>query len=385
MSRQLRALVLVAAVAVALTAVSGCNLLPARHPPEGKRIRLPREPSAVLAVVLASTSTTARADFRGLVASAARPGERLLVLSSATGTAIGSYTAPTALQMTGPAFPAALPPDASQFQRAQYQHRTHAADQIVARDERSLAATEQHQLASWAGRATTAALSAVGPMRAPARLGTAVADAVATVTALQTADPAPGAREVLAIVGAGAVPPRLSASLNGITVIITGVPEALQDAAWQADLLQGGANQVYVLDQADEAVLGPLIANSLDEHTAVTFKLSELRYRPAQYALPSAARPALDRLRELLAVTEPDSTATINGFTDSIPTPGGNLALSWRRAQAVLAWLVQHGIAASRLQAVGHGAADPVAPNRPGGQPLNRRVVVIITPWIRSV
>ncbi len=380
MSRQLRVLVLAAAVAVTLAAVSGCNLLPARPRSDGKRIGPPGQPSAVLAVVLAATSAAARADFRDLVASTARPGERLLVLSAATGTAIGSYTAPAAPQMTGPAFPAALPPDASQFQRAQYSQRTHAAELVAARDERALAATQQHQLANWASRATTAALSAAGPMPDAARIGTAMADAVASVAALPAANSAPGAREVLAIVGAGAVPPRLSASLNGITALVTGVPDALQDAAWQADLLQGGANQVYVLDQADESELGALIASSLSEHSSVTFALSRVRYGPAQYALPAAALPALDRLRQLLAVTDPDAAATINGYTDSIPTPGGNLALSWRRAQAVLAWLVQHGIDATRLQAVGHGAADPVAPNRPGGQPLNRRVVVIITP-----
>ena len=125
----------------------------------------------------------------------------------------------------------------------------------------------------------------------------------------------------------------------------------------------------------DETGLGAAVASSLTEPGSVTFALSRVRYGPAQYALPAAARPALDRLRELLAVTDPDAVATINGYTDSIPTPGGNLALSWRRALAVLAWLVQHGIDATRLQAVGHGAADPVAPNRPGGQPLNRRVV----------
>ena len=160
------------------------------------------QPPPVLAVVLAATSAAARAEFRGLVASAARPGERLLVLSAATGAAIGSYVAPAAPMMTGPAFPAALPPDASQLQRAQYRQRTHAAEVAAARDERALAATQQHQLADWASRATTAALSAAGPMPDAARMGTAIADAVASAAALPTAKSAPGMREVLAIVGA---------------------------------------------------------------------------------------------------------------------------------------------------------------------------------------
>lgn len=90
--------------------------------------------------------------------------------------------------------------------------------------------------------------------------------------------------------------------------------------------------------------------------------------------------PSLRHLLRLLAVSYPGASATIDGYTDNIAVPGGNLTLSWKRAVAVLNWLVRHGIAADRLQAIGHGSADPLAPNRPGGQPLNRRVVVIITP-----
>jgi flagellar motor protein MotB len=37
---------------------------------------------------------------------------------------------------------------------------------------------------------------------------------------------------------------------------------------------------------------------------------------------------------------------------------------------------------ADRLQTYGYGDADPVAPNTPAGQPLNRRVDVIIDPTL---
>jgi outer membrane protein OmpA-like peptidoglycan-associated protein len=88
----------------------------------------------------------------------------------------------------------------------------------------------------------------------------------------------------------------------------------------------------------------------------------------------------IDRLLNLLQVRYPLSAASIDGYTDDLPVPGGNRRLSWRRARAVLDWLAAHGVQASRLQAVGHGSADPVAPNTPQGQPLNRRVVVVIDP-----
>lgn len=377
-----RGLVPVAAlgIAVVLAGVSGCNLLPGQHRAGGRTIRPSSRPPAVLAVVLAARTAAARADFRGLLASAARPGDRLLVLSAASGATIGSFTAPAAPQMTGPQVPAALPPDASQFQQAQHRSSTRAADQVAARDRAELAAEQRHELARWANRAATRALAAAGPIPDAGQTGGAIADAAASIAALRAAGLAPGTRELIAIVGAGGSPPRLFASLDGMTAVVTGVPDAMQNAAWQADLLQRGASRVYVLDQADDAGLAALVARSLDGPGGLTFPLARVHYGPAQYALPPAAWPALRRLLPLLTVTYPGATATINGYTDAIPTAGGNLALSWRRAEAVLSWLTSHGISAGRLQAIGHGAADPVAPNQPGGQPLDRRVVIIITP-----
>jgi outer membrane protein OmpA-like peptidoglycan-associated protein len=100
----------------------------------------------------------------------------------------------------------------------------------------------------------------------------------------------------------------------------------------------------------------------------------------AQYRLPAAADAALKSALLLLKIRYPNGTATVNGYTDDVPVPGGNVALSWKRADAVVAWLIQHGIASERLLAVGHGAADPEFPDRPGGQPRNRRVVIVILP-----
>ena len=54
--------------------------------------------------------------------------------------------------------------------------------------------------------------------------------------------------------------------------------------------------------------------------------------------------------------------------------------MSERRARAVETWLVAHGVSAARLQSAGFGDSDPIATNMRQGQPLNRRVVVIIDP-----
>jgi flagellar motor protein MotB len=43
-----------------------------------------------------------------------------------------------------------------------------------------------------------------------------------------------------------------------------------------------------------------------------------------------------------------------------------------------------NGIDAGRLQAFGYGDTDPVAPDTARGQPLNRRVVVVIDPVVSA-
>jgi OOP family OmpA-OmpF porin len=68
----------------------------------------------------------------------------------------------------------------------------------------------------------------------------------------------------------------------------------------------------------------------------------------------------------------------VEGHTDNVGSAAGNLALSRRRAQAVVRWLVDRGIAAERLQAEGRGDTRPVADNRTeAGRAQNRRVVLV--------
>ncbi len=65
----------------------------------------------------------------------------------------------------------------------------------------------------------------------------------------------------------------------------------------------------------------------------------------------------------------------IEGHTDSTGSDAYNQKLSQRRAAAVQAYLVQHGIPAARLSTEGKGESQPVAPNTTAeGRYQNRRV-----------
>ena len=71
----------------------------------------------------------------------------------------------------------------------------------------------------------------------------------------------------------------------------------------------------------------------------------------------------------------PDLKLRIEGHTDNQGAAAANQALSEKRAQAVVAWLTGHGVAAGRLMAKGFGAAKPVADNSTEeGRAKNRRV-----------
>jgi len=65
----------------------------------------------------------------------------------------------------------------------------------------------------------------------------------------------------------------------------------------------------------------------------------------------------------------------VAAHTDSNASDAYNLALSNRRAASVRHYLIAHGIAASRLTAVGHGESQPIASNHTAaGRAQNRRV-----------
>jgi outer membrane protein OmpA-like peptidoglycan-associated protein len=70
----------------------------------------------------------------------------------------------------------------------------------------------------------------------------------------------------------------------------------------------------------------------------------------------------------------------IEGHTDAIASDDYNQKLSERRAEAVRAWLVDHGCEKGRLSTRGYGKTKPVGDNGTSeGRQRNRRVEVIIS------
>lgn len=77
--------------------------------------------------------------------------------------------------------------------------------------------------------------------------------------------------------------------------------------------------------------------------------------------------------------SQPGKHVRIEGYTDSSGNAAVNQAISLQRAQSVRSALVEKGVAASRITAVGMGETHPVASNdTAAGRAKNRRVVVIL-------
>jgi len=71
----------------------------------------------------------------------------------------------------------------------------------------------------------------------------------------------------------------------------------------------------------------------------------------------------------------PDYKLKISGHTDSQGRDENNLILSHKRAEAAKNYLIEKGIVADRLDAVGYGETKPVADNgTKEGRRKNRRV-----------
>lgn len=90
------------------------------------------------------------------------------------------------------------------------------------------------------------------------------------------------------------------------------------------------------------------------------------------------SRQELEYLR-LLMEKHPSLQVEIAGHTDAIGSDQKNIELSQRRAQAVVDYLVEQGIAPHRLKAVGYGKSKPVASNHTEeGRQLNRRTECVV-------
>ncbi len=365
--------------------ISGCKILPQSQAQGAHGLVLTDARPSVLIIITNPGFLPAMRATGALIRGTACPDEQVIILSAQGGATLASSKAPDPPTASVPAPPTA-PRHPTTFQKARYNQAIQQYHSMVSRDRAALLRQQQRQLSAWA--ASLISRAGGRPVLQSTRdmnIGPDLAAAAADVASLRQAGMPYGTATVIAFMSIDQTttpsPSVLPADLQGSTVVVDSFSGGVDEqAAWQSSLVQGGAARAIALTPATDDQLTAVVQEGLDG--AIIDTLTSVLFAPGQYMLEPGALPQMRRLLHLLAVSYPYATATVNGYTDSLPVPGGNLRLSRLRAQEVEQWLIVHGIAAGRLQAFGYGDTNPVAPNTSAGQPLDRRVVVVIDPAI---
>jgi outer membrane protein OmpA-like peptidoglycan-associated protein len=369
---------------VLLAGISGCKILPQNHPQGTRSLKLAASSPSVLVVITDPESVPIMRATGALVESTVRAGERVIILSAKGGAPLASGKAPGSATAAVPDPPVA-PRHPTSFQRARYDQEVQKYRNTLSGDRAALLSRQQGRLMAWAASLVAQAMSQPTLQSTQGTdVGVDLSAASAIIASMRQAGLSygtPAVITVMAVNQAAALMP--AAGLQASTVVVDDFPgNTAEQAAWQSSLVQDGAARAVMLTPATDDQLVSVVRQGLDG--AITDTLTSVLFARGQYTLQPAALPQLRHLLRLLAVTHPHATATVNGYTDDLPVPGGNLSLSRRRAQEVEKWLLAHKIAAGRLQAFGYGDTDPVAPNTSRGQPLNRRVVIVIDPAVAA-
>jgi OmpA-OmpF porin, OOP family len=147
-------------------------------------------------------------------------------------------------------------------------------------------------------------------------------------------------------------------------------------AANQADQHAQAANQVAQkgLSAANQA---QNMVNNIDNYQAAQHAIVLFGFNKSE--LTSADKQHLDDVVQSVSSLK-HYVIEIQGYTDKTGSEQYNLALSQRRANAVIRYLtLEHNIPLVRIYSLGYGEAAPVAPNTTRkGRKENRRVEVTV-------
>lgn len=157
--------------------------------------------------------------------------------------------------------------------------------------------------------------------------------------------------------------------------------EVAQQQASAAQLVAATSQQMNKDAQARnrdlEAQLKDLNAKQTARGLVIT--IGDVLFDTDAASLKARGVRDLEKLSSLMA-QHPGRRLLIEGFTDSTGTTEHNQLLSRRRADAVMAVLVQSGVARSRIDTHAYGEAYPVSGNGDAqGRSLNRRVEIVLS------
>lgn len=133
--------------------------------------------------------------------------------------------------------------------------------------------------------------------------------------------------------------------------------------------------------QAESARLAAQLAEMQASQTSrgIVLTLGDVLFDTGKSELKAGATRPIDQIAAFLS-ENPERRVQVEGFTDSQGSDEYNQELSQRRADAVAMAIMQRGIDAQRVRALGYGEQYPKAGNEnAGSRQLNRRVEIIVS------
>ncbi len=182
----------------------------------------------------------------------------------------------------------------------------------------------------------------------------------------------------------------------GKRTAVGGVGGAAAGAATGAALgaIAGDAGKGAWIGAAAGAVLGTGIGNMMDrqakeleavaetkrtENGIVTTLKENILFDTGKAGLKGTAGDNINQISDIIK-KYPEDYVVVVGHTDNVGSDAYNQQLSEQRARAVRLAMIERGVPAASVEAMGQGETAPVAGNdTPAGRAKNRRVELKIT------
>lgn len=169
-------------------------------------------------------------------------------------------------------------------------------------------------------------------------------------------------------------------------------PEDMDGVADENGCPETDADGDSVLDADDHCPMTPGIINATNpecsgcpaaaciDSSGTIRILQRIEFETNSEAIKAESSPVLEAVLEIMQTSATIRRVLIEGHTDDRGNDNVNMELSQRRATSVAAWLVQHGVDATRLEFIGMGETRPlIAGHSRAARAANRRVEFHIT------
>lgn len=134
----------------------------------------------------------------------------------------------------------------------------------------------------------------------------------------------------------------------------------------------------FKADVSVKPAVAPVDATVCQQLFSELLGKATIRFESGRAVIDPDSAGLLDHLIET-ALRCPTTNIEVAGHTDSDGDDAANQALSERRAQAVVDYLVKAGLPSGRFTAVGYGSTQPVAANdTEDGKAQNRRIEFVV-------